>query len=134
MNPLSLLHLPDFIRSQIKHIVLGLITGICILTGVGFLLAALWQWLATQTEPLMASLIIGAGLLVFSAIGFLINREPEKPDHERDAKSEPEPEPEAKLSLKTIAALEAGKGDAVAVLIDAFALGSSTYRNIRNGR
>lgn len=138
MNPLSLLHLPDLIRSQLRSILLGFVTAICILAGVGFLLAALWLWLATQTQPLVASLIIGVTLILLSASAFMITRkhdksEPER-EHEREREHETETEPDAKLSLKTIANLEAGKGDAVSVLVDAFVLGASTYRDIRSGR
>lgn len=130
MNPFSLFQLPQFIRSQVRNIVLGLVSGICVLTGIGFLLSALWMWLAPQFGSIWASVMIGAGMLLLSAIGLLIKDDADKPDEER----EPAIDGDSKLSLKTIAQLEAGKADAVATLVDAFVLGASTYRDIRSGR
>jgi len=42
------------------------------LTGAGFLVAALYIWLAETTSPLIATLIIGAGFLVIAGIALAI--------------------------------------------------------------
>ncbi|MBY5933472.1 phage holin family protein [Tateyamaria omphalii] len=47
---------------------LGGLGGICLLAGVGFLTAALFMYLLTQTDPITACLIIGGG---FSGLGLV---------------------------------------------------------------
>lgn len=53
------------------------------LTGAGFLMAALYIWLASVTDPLIAALAIGGALLLISAIwaGFLVARNRERMRH-----------------------------------------------------
>lgn len=48
------------------------IIGLIGLIGAGFLLAALFIWIAANTDPLVASLVLGFGFLAIAVIGLAI--------------------------------------------------------------
>jgi len=59
---------------KLRRIGLGLVAGVVLTIGCGFLLAALWTWLAVHLGwgPLGASLAIGGGLVVIGLITLAI--------------------------------------------------------------
>ncbi|MDO5606528.1 MAG: phage holin family protein, partial [Paracoccus sp. (in: a-proteobacteria)] len=79
--------------------------GVVALIGVGFLLAALWSWLAWNLDlgPAMASLMIGGA---FAVIGLGLWAMSRAERHAMPATEELRREVEARLSLATDAALD----------------------------
>lgn len=59
-------------KSAGQSVALYALLGIIGLVGIGFLLAALYIWLAALTDPLIAALIIGGSFLGVSVIWALI--------------------------------------------------------------
>ncbi|WP_245948560.1 phage holin family protein [Paracoccus lutimaris] len=79
--------------------------GAVLLVGLGFLLAALWTWLATYLEwgPLWASLAIGAG---FVSIGFVLMLMAAREKHPTPSTDELRAEIEERANLMVDAALD----------------------------
>lgn len=82
--------------------------GIAALTGLGFLVAAFWSWLAWNQElgPALASLIVGGGFLLIGLI-VLMMAGPER--HQMPTSAELKSEVEMRLSQATEAALDKAK-------------------------
>lgn len=83
----------DTVRRSILKIVAGLIIAV----GAGFLIAALWSWLAIRLDwgATYASLAIGGGLFVIGAIILLIAA---KPRHRMPSSDELKREVEAQIN------------------------------------
>lgn len=60
------------IRSLVSFVIAVALAAAVAMAGAGFLLSALWIYLATALSPLAASLIIGGGLLAVAAIVYLV--------------------------------------------------------------
>ncbi|MEL6466386.1 MAG: phage holin family protein [Pseudomonadota bacterium] len=61
--------LKDSVAQTAQRAALGGLGGLLMLTGVGFLTAALFLYLLTQTDPITACLMIGGG---FAGIGLIL--------------------------------------------------------------
>lgn len=85
--------------------------GVALLIGAGFLLAALWSWLAWQLElgPALASLIIGGA---FAVIGLIVWVASDREHHAVPTAEELRSEVEARLSLAADAAINRVKSEA----------------------
>ncbi len=85
--------------------------GVALLIGAGFLLAALWSWLAWEMElgPVYASLIIGGA---FAVIGLVILATSGKERHRVPTTEELRSEVETRLSLAADAAIGRVKSEA----------------------
>ena len=79
--------------------------GVALLIGAGFLLAALWSWLAWQLDlgPTYASLIIGG---VFALIGLIVWASGSKERHAVPSTDDLRSEVETRLSLAADAAID----------------------------
>ena len=64
-----LTQLKRHVAQTAQRAALGGLGGMCLLAGVGFLTAALFLYLLTQTDPISASLIVGGG---FSGVGLVL--------------------------------------------------------------
>ncbi|WP_338609861.1 phage holin family protein [Pelagibacterium nitratireducens] len=73
------------VRSMGLSVAVYAIIGLIGLVGLGFLIAALYIWLAQETGPLEAALIMGAGFLVLAGIslGIVIARHKHKKEQKR---------------------------------------------------
>ncbi len=59
-------------RSAVQTVALYIVIGLLGLTGLGFLLAALFIWIAANSDPLAAALLMGTGLLAVAGIALAI--------------------------------------------------------------
>ena len=59
-------------RSAGQTVALYIVIGLLGLTGLGFLLAALFIWIAANSDPLAAALLMGTGLLAVAGIALAI--------------------------------------------------------------
>ena len=64
-----LAQLKDSAARTAQRAALGGLGGICLLAGVGFLTAAFFMFLLTQTDPIAACLIVGG---MFSGVGLIL--------------------------------------------------------------
>lgn len=100
--------------------------GVVLLIGVGFLLAALWSWLAWQLElgPTYASLIIGG---VFALIGLIVWASGSKERHAVPSPDELRSEVETRLSQAADSAIDKVKFQAESAVEGAKARVSSLF-------
>lgn len=89
--------------------------GVVFAIGLGFLLAALWSWLAHDLGwgPALASLAIGGGFTVIALILLLLAR---KPRHVMPTSDDLKREVEARVTLAKEAAVMRARGEANRVL------------------
>ena len=99
----------------VRRSALKLIAGLIFVIGAGFLLAALWTWLADTLDwgPTLASLVIGGAFVVLALIvlGISSSRRHEMPDPQDLQK-----EVEARLALAAEAASARARAEAQKVL------------------
>jgi hypothetical protein len=88
-----------------------IVAGVVMLIGAGFLLAALWSWLAYGLGwgPTMASLVIGAAAVVIGVIVLVVSNQRR---HEMPTTQDLKHEVEAQLNLVADAAVDRVKGEA----------------------
>lgn len=105
--------------------------GVVGLIATGFLLAALWGWLAYQMDlgPTMASLIIGGAFLLIALILFGMSKSER---HSMPSTDELKSEVEARLSLATDTALDKAKGKAEDTMDSAQARVSSLFSAVED--
>ncbi|MBK4217286.1 phage holin family protein [Paracoccus caeni] len=89
--------------------------GAVLVVGLGFLLAALWSWLAHDLDwgPTFASLTVGGGFILIALILLLMAR---KPKHVMPTSDDLKREVEARVTLAKEAAVERVRGEANRVL------------------
>jgi hypothetical protein len=58
-------------QHALRHGVLLLAVSIIAATGLGFLVAAFWSWVAMQSTPMIASLVVGGLFIVTAAIVYV---------------------------------------------------------------
>lgn len=94
-------------RSAIK-----LVAGLFLLVGLGFLIAALWSWLAIGLGlgATYASLIVGGIFLAFGLIAFFVAS---KPRHEMPTTDDLKREVEARVNLAADAAVDRARAEAM---------------------
>lgn len=93
---------------------LKIVAGVVLAVGAGFLLAALWSWLAYGLGwgATLASLVIGGG---FALIGVVILIVASKPRHEMPTSDDLRREVEARVSLAADAAVDRVQAEALRV-------------------
>lgn len=109
-------------RREARNLVLGLV-GVCLVAiGAGFLVTALWTFLAEQYDAKIASLVIGG---IFTGLGLIVMAL----RGGKDAKAASTPHPAEAHPRHPF-----GPGGAYPALMDAFLLGVTTYLQIREAR
>ena len=98
-----------------RRVGLKAVAGVVIAVGAGFLLAALWSFLAIQLGwgPTYASLAIGAGFVAIAAILLILSS---RKKYEMPTTDDLKREVEARLALAADAAAERAKAEALRVL------------------
>lgn len=88
------------------------VAGVVLAAAVGFLVAALWSWLANELDwgPTLASLAVGGG---FALIGIIILIMSSRPRHEMPTGDDLRKEVEARVTLAADAAVNRVQGEAL---------------------
>src|SRR5690606_24474905 len=76
------------VRSAGQSVAIYAAIGLVGLTGAGFLVAALYIWLAGETSPLAAAILIGTGFLAIAGIALAVTisqGKKKKREHQRTA-------------------------------------------------
>lgn len=105
------LALGDTLRRSAMKIVAGVILAV----GAGFMIAALWTWLAHELEwgSMFASLAIGGGFMV---IGLLVLLMAKNPRHAMPSSDDMKREVDMRVNLATNAASERARGEAARIV------------------
>ena len=113
---------------QIRRAVLGVIAGLLLCVGAGFLVAAIWMVIAAEFSPLIATLACAA-LFFGSGLVLLLMR-----SRRYVPTSPPQAQPQDAKTRASAASAHAGALKEYPALMEAFLFGLSTYERVRKER
>ncbi len=113
------------VQLQARNLVLGLIGGLLVAIGAGFLVTALWMLLAEQFDEKIASLVLGG---IFVGVGLIVMALRSSGRGARAARLREEQHLAAAAAHRS---RPFGPGGAYPALMEAFLLGVTTYLQIR---
>lgn len=114
---------------QIRRAVLGVIAGLLLCVGAGFLVAAIWMVIAAEFSPLIATLACAALFLGSGLVLLLMRSRPYVPTPPPRAQPQ-----DAKTRASAASAHAGGALKEYPALMEAFLFGLSTYERVRKER
>ncbi|MBL4916679.1 hypothetical protein [Szabonella alba] len=118
------------LQLQARNLVLGLIGGILVAIGAGFLVTALWMLLAEQFDAKIASLVIGGVILGGGLIVMALRGSGRSSGH-RSKSARLDEEQRLAAAAAARQSRPFGPGGPYPALMEAFLLGVTTYLQIR---